>query len=133
MNGRVLIVDDEPDIVSTLKARFEASDYEVITAANGAEGVEKSLQYNPQMIIMDVIMPIMSGGDAVRRIKALKGMKNIPILFLTALADYLNDKKNERYIKIDGQLFPALAKPFDSKTLVLTAAKLMAGSKPADA
>ncbi|MCB9756904.1 MAG: response regulator [Candidatus Omnitrophica bacterium] len=132
MNGRVLIVDDEPDIVSTLKARFEASDYEVITAANGAEGVEKTLQYHPQMIIMDVIMPIMSGGDAVRRIKALKGMQNIPILFLTALADYLNDQHHERCVKIDGQFFPALAKPFDSKALVLTVAKLMAGSKSVD-
>ncbi len=125
MNRKVLIVDDEPDIVSTLKARFESANYQVITAANGEECVEKTLQYNPQMIIMDVIMPIMTGADAVRRLKLMGETKNIPILFLTALAGYLSDNENERSINIDGQFFPALGKPFDSKELVSAASKMM--------
>ncbi len=132
MNRKVLIVDDEPDIVSALKARFESANYQVITAANGEECVEKTLQYNPQMIIMDVIMPIMTGADAVRRLKLLGETKNIPVLFLTALAGYISDNENEngnqRSINIDGQFFPALGKPFDSKELILTASKLMAKS-----
>ncbi len=125
MNGRVLIVDDEEDIRSILKARFESSDYEVITAADGEECIEKTLQYNPKMIIMDVIMPKMSGGDAARRLQLLSETKNIPILFLTALAAYTTAHEDTQSINIDGKFFPAIAKPFDSKELVSTAAKLM--------
>ncbi len=126
MKARVLIVDDEEDIRLMLKSRFESSDYEVITAQNGEECIEKTLQYNPQMIIMDVIMPKMSGGDAARRLKLLDATKNIPILFLTALAAYTVSHDNAQSINIDGKFFPALAKPFDSKELVLAVTKLMA-------
>ncbi len=125
MNGRVLIVDDEEDIRLMLKSRFESSDYEVITAQNGEECIEKTLQYNPKMIIMDVIMPKMSGGDAARRLQLLSETKNIPILFLTALAGYTTAHEDTQSINIDGKFFPAIAKPFDSKELVSTAVKLM--------
>lgn len=128
MNPRILIADDEPEIRAMLKSRFEMCDYEVITAENGEECVEKTLQYHPKMIIMDVIMPVMTGADAVRRLKLLSETKNIPILLLTALAGYLSENDNERCINIDGQLFPALGKPFDSKELVLAASKLMSES-----
>ncbi|MDP8258578.1 MAG: response regulator [Candidatus Aadella gelida] len=79
---KILIIDDEPHIIKMVKSRLEANGYEVVTAFNGKEGLDKMHQENPDLIIVDILMPIMDGYTFVRELK--KEEKEIPVIVLTA-------------------------------------------------
>ena len=81
---KVLVVDDEPDIVEILSYNLAKENFEVSKAYNGYEAVSFALKNHPDLIIMDIRMPEMNGIEACRLIKKNESMKNIPILFLTA-------------------------------------------------
>ena len=81
---RLLIVDDEKDFVETLAERLEAKGFGVIKAFDGKEGLEKALAEKPDVIILDVMMPVMSGYDVCRKLKLDENFKDTPILMLTA-------------------------------------------------
>jgi two-component system alkaline phosphatase synthesis response regulator PhoP len=81
---KVLVVDDEPDIVEILSYNLTKENFEVSKAYNGYEAVSFALKNHPDLIIMDIRMPEMNGIEACRMIKKNEYMKNIPILFLTA-------------------------------------------------
>lgn len=94
MPPKILIVDDEPDILEFIKYLLEREDYQVETAANGIEAIKKSKTFKPDLILMDVMMPIMDGIEACRQIKLQPDTKNIFIIFLTA--------RSEEYSEIAG-------------------------------
>ncbi len=79
---RILIVEDEPAMVQGLRDNFEYEGYEVISAADGAEGLERALQDHPDLVVLDVMMPKLSGLDVCKQLKAKK--PSIPIIMLTA-------------------------------------------------
>jgi DNA-binding response OmpR family regulator len=79
---RILIVEDEPAMVAGLRDNFEYEGYEVISAADGAEGLERALADNPDLVVLDVMMPRMSGLDVCKQLKASK--PSLPIIMLTA-------------------------------------------------
>lgn len=79
---RILIVEDEPAMVQGLRDNFEYEGYEVISAADGAEGLERALGDQPDLVVLDVMMPKMSGLDVCKQLKAKK--PGIPIIMLTA-------------------------------------------------
>ena len=81
---KVLVVDDEPDIVEILSYNLAKENFEVSKAYNGYEAVSYAIKNHPDLIIMDIRMPEMNGIEACRMIKKNESMKNIPILFLTA-------------------------------------------------
>lgn len=81
--AKILLVDDEKDIVEFLSYNLERSDYEVITAFNGLEALEK-LSSGPDLIILDVMMPKMDGFEVCDKIREMDNYKHIPIIFLTA-------------------------------------------------
>ena len=60
---KILVIDDEPNIVQTLQDRLEMNEYEVLTACNGKEGLQVALDEKPDVILLDVIMPIMDGHE----------------------------------------------------------------------
>ena len=80
---RILIVDDDADIRSILTTNLEASGFEVISAENGQEGIEKAKEGGIDLILMDVRMPIMSGTEAVSTMKTDEQLKAIPVIFLS--------------------------------------------------
>ena len=82
---RILIVEDEKDLADALKARLELDNYEVLIAPNGKEGVDLARKKKPNLIIMDVMMPIVGGYEACAILKKDPATKDIPILVLTAL------------------------------------------------
>lgn len=94
MPPKILIVDDEPDILEFIKYLLQREDYQVETAANGIEAIQKSKTFKPDLILMDVMMPIMDGIEACRQIKLQPDTKNIFIIFLTA--------RSEEYSEIAG-------------------------------
>lgn len=81
---KVLVVDDEPDVVEFLSYNLLKENFEVVKAYDGISGIEMALSQHPDVIIMDVRMPGMTGIEACRKIKSNESMKNIRILFLTA-------------------------------------------------
>ena len=79
---RILIVEDEPAMVQGLRDNFEYEGYEVISALDGSAGLEKALNENPDLVVLDVMMPKMSGLDVCKHLKVKK--PNLPIIMLTA-------------------------------------------------
>ena len=79
---RILIVEDEPAMVAGLRDNFEYEGYEVISAGDGAVGLERALADNPDLVVLDVMMPRMSGLDVCKQLKAQR--PGMPIIMLTA-------------------------------------------------
>jgi two-component system alkaline phosphatase synthesis response regulator PhoP len=110
---RILLVDDEPDILEILSYNLSSEGYQVYTAKNGLEGVEKAKKKKPHLIILDVMMPEMDGIEACEIIRATSGLESAIITFLTA--------RGEDYSQMAG--FDAgaddyITKPIKPKVLV---------------
>lgn len=110
---RILLVDDEPDILEILKYNLSSEGYQVSTAKNGVEGVEKAKKKKPHLIILDVMMPEMDGIEACEKIRNTEGLQDTIITFLTA--------RGEDYSQVAG--FDAgaddyITKPIKPKVLV---------------
>jgi CheY-like chemotaxis protein len=84
--GRILFVEDDPVNQYSIGFILRAEGYEVLLAENGQEGVERAASDRPDVILMDMMMPVMSGFDAARRIKDSPELRDIPIIALTARA-----------------------------------------------
>jgi CheY-like chemotaxis protein len=84
---KILIVEDHRDSREALRALFEAFGYQVAEASNGREAVDVAQREHPQLILMDIMMPEVDGFDATRRIRALAGHENTPIIAITAMED----------------------------------------------
>jgi two-component system alkaline phosphatase synthesis response regulator PhoP len=115
MAKKVLIVDDEPYIVKLIESRLKANDYEVIVAYDGEEGLTKAVQYLPDLIILDIMMPKIDGPAMAEEIRANPKTASIPIIFLTAL---VKKAETENTNVIGGQYF--IAKPFKPEELLAT-------------
>jgi DNA-binding response OmpR family regulator len=84
---RVLIVDDEPAITRLLKLNLEQTNEYVVRTENSAEAaLESALQFHPDLILLDVVMPGLDGGQLAGRLQAHSALKDVPIVFLTAAA-----------------------------------------------
>lgn len=107
---RILIVDDEERIVNFLRAKLNASGYEVLTASNGLEGLEQAQAQEPDLVVLDLLMPKM---DGLEMLKELRSFSAIPVIILTA--------KDADADRIRGFLLGAddyLPKPFNPDELV---------------
>jgi len=82
MKSKILIVEDEPAMVAGLRDNFEYEGYEVISAADGVTGLERALKDSPDLVVLDVMMPRMSGLDVCKQLKAQRPA--VPIIMLTA-------------------------------------------------
>jgi two-component system alkaline phosphatase synthesis response regulator PhoP len=91
---KILLVDDEPDIIEFMKYNLSREGYEVLTASNGTEALKLNEKHRPQLIILDIMMPAMDGIEACRSIRSNPDYKNTLIAFLTA--------RNEDYSQIAG-------------------------------
>jgi CheY-like chemotaxis protein len=82
-NKRILLVDDSETVLMLERMILRDGDYELATAKDGQEGVEKALVFKPDLILMDVVMPQMSGFEAIRRLRLYEETRSIPILIVT--------------------------------------------------
>lgn len=110
---RILVVDDEPDLVETLSFRLEASGYEVIKADDGQKGLDKARSEKPDLIILDLMLPKLDGYKVCRMLKFDEVYKNIPIILFTARAQE-QDKKMGQDVGADGYI----TKPFEPQALL---------------
>lgn len=118
---QVLIIDDEETIVELLKVRLEDKGYEVLSAGDGLTGLEMIKKHKPNLIIMDVLMPKMTGYEVINNLKATdKKLINIPIIIISA-----KHAMSQFFDRWDISAF--IPKPFDSKTLIDTIDNIVAG------
>ncbi|MBO6272205.1 response regulator [bacterium] len=105
---KVLIVDDEQDIVESLKFVLEADGYECYTAFNGEDGLKTAKEVIPDLIILDIMMPKMNGYKISRLLKFDNKYKNIPIIMLTA-----RSQEEDKLIGEETGANEYITKPFD--------------------
>jgi len=105
MVKRILVVDDEPDMVVIMKLTLETNGFEVITAYDGQEGMEKAQQEKPDLIILDVLMPKVFGNEIVTLWEKDPELSGIPIIMLTnvPLAFLSGERKRENEFEKDSK------------------------------
>lgn len=114
MNASILVVDDEPDISALVAYHLARESYRVRTAANGAEAIRSVEVEHPDLIVLDLMLPGMSGLDVLQELRRRDETRHIPVLMLTA--------RREEEDRIAGLKFGAddyLAKPFSPQEMVL--------------
>ena len=90
MAEKVLIIDDEIHFLKLVESRLKANGYEVITARDGKEGLEKAKTKMPDLILLDIIMPKMDGRETLKRLRQDEDTKSIPVIMLTVKGE-VND------------------------------------------
>ncbi len=110
---KILIIEDEPDQILMLRIRLEGNDFEVVSAPDGDEGLKTVQKENPDLIILDLIMPKMDGLDVCRNLKGNTKTSKTPIIVMTASGE---DSLEEKSRSSGSDCF--MRKPYDSKDLV---------------
>jgi response regulator RpfG family c-di-GMP phosphodiesterase len=105
---RILVVDDEPMNVALLEATLVSRGYEIIPATNGIEALDLIRKDNPDLVLLDIMMPEMDGFEVCRRIKEDERLRDIPVIMLTAL-----HSKQDRIKGIEAGAEDFISKPFD--------------------
>lgn len=111
---RILIVDDEPDVLKILGKRLEKTGYEIIEARNGKEAIEKAKKERPDLVLLDLMMPDLDGGEVAQILSEDETTKNIPIIYLTCLYTKREERKEGHFV---GQNI-LVAKPYNTEELL---------------
>lgn len=114
MKEKILIVDDEPDVLDSLKMVLESQNYDVDIASNGAECLEKLESGFKGIILLDLMMPVMDGWDTIKQIIEKGYMKDVAIEIISAFGT----RENKRMGTLEPYIYDYLSKPLDIKELV---------------
>ncbi|MDD5432073.1 MAG: response regulator [Candidatus Omnitrophica bacterium] len=112
MRKKIIIIDDEPDVLRVLEIRLKKSGYEVFTGLNGQEALNLAHQIKPDLIILDVYLPLINGDEVAKILKNDLKLKHIAIILISATTQSLAQKTKES--GADG----FLVKPFESVELI---------------
>jgi DNA-binding response OmpR family regulator len=112
-NKKILVVDDEVDLVETLKFPLEMEGYQVLTSYNGEDGLNKARTENPDLIILDLMLPKLDGYKVCRLLKFDEKYKHIPILMLTA-----KTQEKDKILGLETGANEYLTKPFEIDELI---------------
>ena len=126
MPQKILVVEDEPDLVLVIVERLKTAGYDVASASNGRAALEYLKANKPDLIITDVIMPELDGFGLFKELQKNAATQKIPVIVLTA-----RGKMSDTFAAMGVADF--LAKPFDDKVLLTTVSKHLPGGKPAPA
>ncbi len=110
---KVLVVDDEIHIVHVVAIKLRNNGYEVVTADNGAQAFDLACKENPDIIVTDFQMPIMTGLELVEKLRGNEATKEVPVIMLTARSFAISKEQQE-----DLQISGCLSKPFSPRELL---------------
>lgn len=113
MSKKVLIVDDEPDMINILNLRLSREGYDVLTATDGLTCIKLAEEAKPDAILLDVLLPGLGGIEVCKRLKNNARTRNIPVILLTAL---MGGEVSEKSAEIGA--FTFISKPFDLPELM---------------
>ncbi len=118
---RLLVVDDELSILEALQDILSLEGYEVVTAYNGAEGLRRIEEQRPDLVLLDLMMPVMDGREMLRRVREDPALKDLPVVVMSA----------GRIAEAERRAASAtLAKPFDLDHLLQTLARHLGPKRP---
>ena len=120
MAKKILLADDEPNIVKVIELRLKSEGYEILTAYNGEEAISKIKENKPDIAILDVMMPPPNGYQICRILKEDAEYKNIPIILLTA-----KSTESDKFWGIESGADAYITKPYNAKELLETVKKLI--------
>lgn len=121
MSQTVLVVDDEVVIAEAVAAVLQDEGYQVVTATNGQEGLARAAEVRPDLVLVDMMMPVMDGEEMSRRLREDPAMREVPIVVMSAV------HRSLRELPFAHTAF--LPKPFDLDTLLETIAKALQRSE----
>jgi DNA-binding response OmpR family regulator len=104
---KVLVIDDEPDVLSFLQLVLSKSGYEAVTAPNGTEGLIRAHVTEPNLILLDIMMEEMDGWETLRQLKADEESRDIPVIILSARAE-----PKDKIRALEGGAVDYITKPF---------------------
>ena len=118
IRAKILLVDDDPDFLESTEKLLTANQYEVIKAKNGEEGIAKAKYENPDLILLDVIMPGKDGFTVCYELRKIAQTRSIPIIMLTAVGQQMSKPEYAVDIAIDHLADDFIDKPVDMQTLL---------------
>jgi CheY-like chemotaxis protein len=122
---KILVIDDEPDIIDYLEALLEDNDYKVISASNGEEGLVKARTELPDLITLDITMPGKSGTEVFRQLRMDEKTRNIPVFIITGVMDFRQFIYQRAIEPPEGYM----EKPIDPNVLLTSISRILAGEK----
>ena len=120
MAKKILLVDDEPLVIKVLASRLKANGYEVITAYEGKEGLEKARGEKPDLVILDLRLPGINGYEICSQLKKDAAFSNIPVIIITGSTD-----SGDRELAENALADAFIVKPFDRETLLFKIKELL--------
>ena len=125
--AKILVVDDDPDIVEAICAVLEAHSHQVVTAHDGEEGLGKLKEEKPDLMILDLLMPKMDGFAVLKELQDPRRSKysNLPILVLTSIREDASRRRYELETGLELDVDDYVEKPLDPYTLITRVEKLL--------
>lgn len=114
----ILLVDDDPDFVEAVRVIVESGGYDVEVAYDGQEGLEAVAKQKPDLIVLDVMMPVMNGHEACAKLKGSSETKDIPIILLTAVADRVTTSTYTHRDMLESEAEDYMPKPVEPNELL---------------
>jgi two-component system response regulator VicR len=114
MANKIMVVDDEPDVVDLVKLVLESDGFDVVTAYGGKEALDKIGQEMPDLVLLDIMMPQMDGWEVYSRIRASPRTKDTPVAMLTAKSQSIDKMIGLHVVKVDDYI----TKPFGRSELL---------------
>jgi CheY-like chemotaxis protein len=111
---KILVVDDEPDILRVTSIRLKKLGYNVLTAVDGKEALDTMRSENPDLVLLDLVMPFMNGAEVCEQIKNDKTLKHIPIILFTASGNGVLTAEQIKKVGADDYI----VKPFEPEELM---------------
>ena len=115
---KILLIDDDPDFVEAVKVIVENGGYDVKVAYDGEEGLEAVAAEKPDLIVLDVMMPVMNGHEACAKLKANPATAKIPVILLTAVADRVTTSTYTHRDMLESDAEDYMPKPVEPKELL---------------
>ncbi len=119
---KILIIDDSPTETQLLGSMMEKNGFEVLSAENGADGVDAAKKHLPDLVLMDVVMPGMNGFQATRKLTKTKETAHIPVIIITT-----KDQETDRIWGMRQGAKSFLTKPVEESKLIATIQELLEG------
>ena len=118
---KILIANDHPEVVELVQVTLQGEDYQIVAASDGKEALKKVREENPDLILLDIVMPKMNGFEVCRKLKEDPETKEIPIVMLTAMGREVDKEKGRQLGARD-----YITKPFSPSTLLMKIEKILA-------
>ncbi|MGI0022075.1 MAG: response regulator, partial [Nitrososphaeraceae archaeon] len=112
-SAKILVIDDESEILDIISEFLKKEGYIVMTESSSARGIEKAESLRPDLILLDIIMPVMDGYEVCKALKNNESTKNIPVIFLTGKD--VNEDRHKSF-QVGGDMF--IKKPFTGESLL---------------